>query len=126
MHDFRGKVAVVTGAGSGIGRALALRLAAEGMRLVVADVNSEALAGVERELRAGGHEVLAMPTDVAQEADVERLAERAYAAYGAVHLLCNNAGVVGRFGPAWELTPADWQFVLGVNLYGMIHGIRAF
>jgi NAD(P)-dependent dehydrogenase (short-subunit alcohol dehydrogenase family) len=70
--------------------------------------------------------VVAVQTDVTREAEVERLAERAYAAFGAVHVLCNNAGIVGRFGPVWEKTPADWQAVLGVNLLGPIHGIRAF
>src|SRR5829696_4393189 len=126
MRELTGKVAVVTGAGSGIGRALASRLAAEGMRVVVADLGAGALTGTERMLRGEGATVLAVPTDVASEAEVEGLAERAYAAFGAVHVLCNNAGVVGRFGAVWEQSDADWQLVLGVNLFGPLHGIRAF
>jgi NAD(P)-dependent dehydrogenase (short-subunit alcohol dehydrogenase family) len=126
MQELAGKVAVVTGAGSGIGRALALRLGAEGMTVVIADISEGALDGTAAALREAGAAVHAVRADVARAAEVEALAERAFAVQGAVRLLCNNAGVVGRFGPVWEQTPADWDFVLGVNLYGVIHGIRAF
>jgi NAD(P)-dependent dehydrogenase (short-subunit alcohol dehydrogenase family) len=126
MHELAGKVAVVTGAGSGIGRALALRLGAEGMTVVVADLAAEPLAGTEAALREAGVPAFAVVTDVARAEEVEALAERAYAVYGAVHVLCSNAGVVGRFGPVWEQTPADWRFVLDVNLFGAINGVRAF
>jgi NAD(P)-dependent dehydrogenase (short-subunit alcohol dehydrogenase family) len=125
MQSFTGKVAVVTGAASGIGRALAERFAAEGMKLVLADVEAEPLARVERDLRANGTEVLAVRTDVSQAAEVEALAERTLAAFGAVHVVCNNAGVaLGK--TSWDLTAADWEWVLGVNLWGVIHGIRTF
>lgn len=125
MQDLIGKVAVVTGAASGIGRALAEAFAAEHMTVVVADVEEPALLAVERDLRARGATALAVRTDVSQPADVDALAERAFDAFGVVHVLCNNAGVfLG--GPLWERTVADWQWVLGVNLWGVIHGIRAF
>jgi NAD(P)-dependent dehydrogenase (short-subunit alcohol dehydrogenase family) len=125
MESFRGKIAVVTGAGSGIGRALAERFAAEGMKVVLADVEAEPLARAERDLRAQGTEVLAVQTDVSQAGDVEALAQKTVARFGAVHVLCNNAGVaVGK--TTWEHTLADWEWVLGVNLWGVIHGIRVF
>ena len=125
MERFQGNVAVVTGAASGIGLALAERFAAEGMKIVLADVEAEPLARAERDLRARGTEVLAVRTDVSQAADVEALAERTLAAFGVVHVVCNNAGVVlGR--ATWEHTIADWEWVLGVNLWGVIHGIRVF
>jgi NAD(P)-dependent dehydrogenase (short-subunit alcohol dehydrogenase family) len=99
MKDFQDKVAVITGAASGIGRALAGKSAQEGMKVV--------------------------PTDVSQAADVEKLAQQAFATYGAVHLLCNNAGVSGGT-TVWESSLADWQWVLGVNLWEVIHGIHFF
>jgi NAD(P)-dependent dehydrogenase (short-subunit alcohol dehydrogenase family) len=125
MRELRGKVAVVTGAASGIGRALAERFAAEGMKVVLADVERTALAETEKALAAGGTSVVAVPTDVSKAGDVEALARRTLDAFGAVHLLCNNAGVVAA-GPTWERTVADWEWVLGVNLWGVIHGIRVF
>src|SRR5688572_25180515 len=115
MRDLRGKTAVVTGGASGIGRAMAERFAAEGMRIVLADVEPAALEAAAAALRTGGAEVLAVPTDVAQGAQVESLAERSVAAYGRVDVLCNNAGVAVS-GPVWEHTVADWEWVLGVNL----------
>jgi NAD(P)-dependent dehydrogenase (short-subunit alcohol dehydrogenase family) len=125
MQDFRDKVAVVTGGASGIGRAMVDRFAAAGMAVVVADVETTALAATETELRDRGTKVLAVRTDVAKAADVEVLASAAVARFGGVHVLCNNAGVsVG--GPMWEHTLDDWQWVLGVNLWGVIHGIRTF
>ncbi len=126
MKEFRGKVAVVTGAASGIGRALAERFAVEGMKVVLADVEKGALARAEAEMKAGGATVLAVPTDVSRAADVEALAGKTMDAFGAVHVLCNNAGVSPVMGPSWELTEADWQWVLGVNLWGVLHGIRTF
>src|SRR4051812_11660551 len=123
MQSFQGRVAVVTGAGSGIGRALAERFAAEGMKVVLADVEEEPLVRVERDLRDQDAEVIAVRTDVSQADQVETLAERTLAAFGAVHVVCNNAGVAtGK--AAWELTTADWEWVLGVNLWGVIHGVR--
>lgn len=125
MQDLRGRTAVVTGGASGIGRAMAERFVAEGMRVVVADVEAAALETTASALRRGGAEVLAVPTDVARGEQVEALAERAVAAYGRVDVLCNNAGVAVS-GPVWTHTVADWDWVLGVNLWGVIHGIRAF
>jgi len=125
MDELAGRTAVVTGAASGIGRALAGRLAAEGMRVVLADVEAAALQVAADELQAGGGEVTAVVTDVANGGQVDALAAAADAAFGPVHVLCNNAGV-GAGGLLSELTTADWQWVLGVNLWGVIHGIRAF
>jgi len=125
MKGFKGKAAVITGAASGIGRALAERCAREGMRVVLADVEAPALAQAEAELRGAGADVLAVRTDVSKAADVESLARQTLDAYGAVHLLCNNAGV-GAGTTAWESTLKDWQWVLGVNLWGVLHGLRAF
>ena len=126
MKELRGKVAVVTGAASGIGRAMAERFAAEGMNVVLADVEEAALARTETELKAGGATVLAVRTDVSRGGDVEALAQRTVDAFGAVHVLCNNAGVSPVMRASWELTEADWEWVLGVNLWSVIHGIRAF
>ncbi len=126
MQDLEGRVAVVTGAGSGIGRGLARRFAGEGMRVVLADVERDALEAASGELRDTGAELLAVETDVSIAASVEALADRAYEAFGAVHVLCNNAGVGGGRGPTQDTTIADWQWILGVNLWGVIHGVRSF
>jgi NAD(P)-dependent dehydrogenase (short-subunit alcohol dehydrogenase family) len=126
MKEFAGKVAAVTGAASGIGLAMAERFAAEGMHVVLADIEQEALARVEAEMKAGGASVLAVPTDVSSGSEVETLAERTLDTFGAVHVLCNNAGVPPVVAPTWELTEADWQWVLGVNLWGVLHGVRTF
>jgi len=125
MKDFEGKVAVVTGAASGIGRALATRFASEGMKVVLSDVEERALADAERDLKAKGATTLAVRADVAKGADVEALAKKTVDAFGGVHVLCNNAGVVAA-GLFWELTPTDWEWVVGVNLWGVIHGSRVF
>ncbi len=126
MKEFEGKVAVVTGAASGIGRAMAERFAAEGMKVVLADVEEEALSEAEGALKAKGATALAVPTDVSKAGDMEALAHKTIDAFGAVHVLCNNAGVGPPGGPLWERSVADWQWILGVNLWGVIHGVRVF
>ena len=125
MKEFKGKVAVVTGAASGIGRALADRSVQEGMKVVLADVEVEALAKTEAGLKSSGATVLAVPTDVSQARDVAALAQKTLEVFGAVHLLCNNAGV-GTEAAIWESTLEEWEWVMGVNLWGVIHGVRAF
>ena len=125
MEDFQGKVAVVTGGASGIGRALAEKSAQEGMKVVLADVEASALKQAEEEMRAAGADVLAVQTDVSKAEDVEALARKAFDTCGAVHLLFNNAGVGGGT-TVWESSLADWQWILGVNLWGVIHGIHYF
>jgi NAD(P)-dependent dehydrogenase (short-subunit alcohol dehydrogenase family) len=125
MERFEGRVAVVTGAGSGIGRALALRAAGEGMRVVIADVEVNALEEAAAEVETAGAEVVVAPTDVSRPEQVDRLAGLAYERFGAVHLLCNNAGVF-QGGISWQRELADWEWVLGVNVWGVLHGIRAF
>ncbi len=124
MKTLKGNVAVITGAGSGFGREFARLGAREGMRLVLADVQAGALAEVAEELK-GAADVIGEVVDVADAAAVARLADRAYAAYGNVHLLMNNAGV-GSGGYLWESTDKDWQWVMGVNLMGVVHGVRHF
>lgn len=128
MQELTGRVAVITGAASGIGAAMAWRFARAGMKVVAADVDEAALAAVCKELVEAGHSAIGVRTDVASATDVEALAERAYAAFGAVHLLCNNAGVVpsGRYRAVWEFPLEDWRWALDVNLYGVIHGLRSF
>lgn len=125
MREFKGKVAVVTGAASGIGRGLAEHCAREGMKVVLADVDEAALARTARELKDAGAEVLAVRTDVSKAEEVEALARRTLEAFGATHMLFNNAGV-GAGTTVWESTLEDWQWTLGVNLWGVIHGVRAF
>lgn len=120
-----GRVAVVTGAGSGIGRALAKHAAGEGMRVVIADVEFNALEETAAEVETAGAEVLVVPTDVSRADQVDKLANVAYERFGAVHVLCNNAGVF-QAGVTWQRELADWEWVLGVNLWGVLHGIRSF
>jgi NAD(P)-dependent dehydrogenase (short-subunit alcohol dehydrogenase family) len=125
MKEFKNKIAVITGAASGIGRGLAERCARAGMKIVLADVDEPNLAETERELKATGTAVLALKTDVAKRAEVEQLARRAFDAFGHVHLLFNNAGVAAG-GPPWEATWSDWEWVIGVNLWGVINGVKVF
>ncbi len=125
MREFAEKVAVVTGAASGIGRALAQKLAAQKMKLAVADVDEAGLEETAELLRAAGAEVLPVRTDVTLQESVDALADRCFAEFGAVHVLCNNAGVLAS-GLSWEMPVDDYRWVLGVNTYGVIHGVRSF
>jgi NAD(P)-dependent dehydrogenase (short-subunit alcohol dehydrogenase family) len=125
MDDFAGKVAVVTGAASGIGGGIARQAAREGMKVVLADIEAEALAGAEASVADLSAETLAVPTDVTSADSVAALATAAYDRFGAVHLLCNNAGVF-QAGVVWERTRADWEWVMGVNFWGVLNGIQAF
>ena len=118
--------AVVTGAASGIGLALAQRFATAGMNVVMADIEGAALATVAREVSATGVGVLAQETDVSDPASVGELAGAATERFGPINVLCNNAGVSGGGGPIWSATPDDWTWVLGVNLIGVVNGVRAF
>ncbi len=125
MKELQGKVAVVTGGASGIGRAVAEAAAAAGMKVVLADIEETALKEADAALGATGAEVLSVVTDVSVGSSVEDLRDRALERFGAVHLVHNNAGVaVG--GPLWTVSEPDWTWVLGVNLWGVIHGIRTF
>lgn len=125
MDELTGKVAVVTGAASGIGRSLAGALAAEGMRLVLADIEGGPLEVAAGELRGTGADVFAVTADVSVASDVERIATAAMDVFGALHVACNNAGVAAG-GLSWEIDVEDWRWVLGVNLFGVIHGIHSF
>jgi NAD(P)-dependent dehydrogenase (short-subunit alcohol dehydrogenase family) len=125
MKALAGKVAAVTGAASGLGRAMANAFAAEGMHVALADVDLQNLFQVEKEIRSRGVRALSMQVDVSKAAQVEAFAERVVSELGGVHLVCNNAGV-SPLGAVWESTAADWQWILGVNLWGVIHGVRAF
>ena len=125
MKNFRDRVAVVTGAASGIGLALAERFAGEGMKVVMADIEAGALATASDRLRRKGAAILATRVDVSRPEDVERLADETYDAFGAAHVVCNNAGVAV-IGAVHEHTLADWQWVINVNLWGVIHGVHTF
>ncbi len=125
MDQFKGKVAVVTGGASGIGRAMAERFAEEGMRIVIADIEESALRRAEAEMKSDGAEVLAVRCDVSKAHDVKQLAEATIRKFGNVQILCNNAGV-GITGATWEIPLEDWEWVLGVNLWGVIYGIHYF
>ena len=133
MQEFKGKVVVVTGAASGIGRGLVERFASEGMNVVLSDIEKEPLAIAEQELKSGGADVLAVQTDVSSLESVEALRDQVLERFGKVHLLCNNAGVAGdldflgnRRERIWEHSMRDWEWTFGVNFWGVVHGIRAF
>jgi NAD(P)-dependent dehydrogenase (short-subunit alcohol dehydrogenase family) len=125
VEHLAGKVAVITGGGSGIGRALARRFAAEGMKVVLADVNETSMRMVEAELAEGGTEVLPVLCDTSLEPSVQALAQATLERFGAAHVLCNNAGVAGT-GDPWAGPMSAWEWVMGINVYGVVHGIRAF
>ena len=125
MKDFKNKVVVITGGGSGFGREFGLISARMGMKIVLADVQQDALDKVKKELEEQGAEVLAMRCDVRHANEVQALADATMQRFGAVHVVFNNAGV-GSGGLIWENTQADWEWVLGVNLWGVIHGVRIF
>jgi NAD(P)-dependent dehydrogenase (short-subunit alcohol dehydrogenase family) len=125
MDELSGKVAVVTGAASGIGRAMAVAFAAEGMQVVLADVEVGPLEDTAAMVRDHGVETLTLPTDVSDPTQVEALAERTIGELGALHLACNNAGVSAG-GLSWEIDLDTWNWVLGVNFFGVVHGLRSF
>ncbi|MEY2451010.1 MAG: hypothetical protein QOD92_584 [Acidimicrobiaceae bacterium] len=127
MERLEGRVAVVTGGASGIGRAMGERFGHEGMKVVLADVEAPALEVTVKELQADGIDVMGLVTDVADYESVERLRDAVIDAYGGVHVLCNNAGVgAGAQGQMWDHELNDWRWALGVNVWGVIHGIKAF
>jgi NAD(P)-dependent dehydrogenase (short-subunit alcohol dehydrogenase family) len=126
MQDIHGKVAVVTGAASGIGRGMCEAFIDAGMRVVLADVEEQALERTSRQLRAGGADVHSVRTDVSKPEQVQALADETLRHYGAVHVVCNNAGVATETMPSWGGTLDDWNWVLGVNLMGVIYGVRTF
>ncbi|MEP6907805.1 MAG: SDR family oxidoreductase [Pseudoxanthomonas sp.] len=125
MNEFKGKVAVITGAGSGFGREFARVGAGLGMKLVLADIQPDALEAVRVELAGQGTKVIARVVDVSSGEQIEALAEATLQDFGGVHLLFNNAGI-GTAGLIWENSVRDWEWALGVNLWGVIHGIRTF
>jgi NAD(P)-dependent dehydrogenase (short-subunit alcohol dehydrogenase family) len=125
MEDLQGKVAVITGGASGIGRAVADKAAAEGMKIVLGDIEEGPLKAAVDDLTSTGAEALGVVTDVSDRASVEALRDAALDRFGAVHLVHNNAGI-GLGGPIWEVTEEDWRWILGVNLWGVIHGVATF
>lgn len=125
MRSFEGKVAVVTGGASGIGEALARACAREGMKVVVADIEASRAEEVAKSIAAAGGSAIGVAADVRKRASVEALADAAYREFGAVHLLCNNAGVLAH-GAIVDSKDEDWNWLLGVNLFGVVNGVRAF
>lgn len=123
--EIDGTVAAVTGAGSGIGRGIALALTSAGSKVVVADIDADRSSGVAAELRRAGGEAISATVDVRDPASVEALAKATVEEFGAVHLVCNNAGV-STMGRQWELSLDDWDWVIDVCLRGVVHGIRSF
>ena len=125
MKELKGKVAVVTGGAGGLGRAMAMHFAREGMHVALADIDQASLDVTAAELRALGVQAIGIRTDVSKATEVDALAARVVTELGGVHVVCNNAGI-SPLGAAWENTLADWEWMLGVNLWGVIHGVRAF
>ncbi len=125
MNELKGRVAVVTGGASGIGLAMCSRFAAEGMRIVMVDVQGAALEAAADKLRASKAEVLTASVDVSDWDAMQGLASQVTAKFGGTHILCNNAGIRS-MGPIWETSIEDWRWVLGVNFMGVLHGIKAF
>jgi len=125
MQQLDGKVAVVTGGASGIGLAMAQRFAREGMKLALADIETGALEQAAADFEADGVEVFPHVVDVSNADQMDGLAQAVLDRFGAVHVVCNNAGVATG-GPMWELSTADWEFALRPNLWGVIHGVRVF
>lgn len=125
MQDFNGKTAVITGGASGIGLAMGELFSAQGMNIVLADIEEVALQNAVATVQATGAQCIGVPTDVSSAAAVQNLAERAVEAFGAIHIACNNAGVFAG-GLLWEESLADYQWQLDVNLWGVIHGVRTF
>jgi NAD(P)-dependent dehydrogenase (short-subunit alcohol dehydrogenase family) len=127
MKSLTGRVGVVTGGAGGIGRAIGEAFAAEGMKVVLADVQPAAVEAAAAALRDGGAEAIGVPTDVAQWDSVCALRDAAVDRFGAVHVVCNNAGIgAGAEGPMWQHELNDWAWALAVNVWGVIHGINAF
>lgn len=125
MRELDGRVAVVTGASSGIGRALASELGRQGMHVALADIDADLLGEATEEVARTGATAVGIPTDVADPEAVEALAASVLAKFGAAHVVCNNAGV-SRMGYSWEMPLADWQWVMNINFWGIVHGIRSF
>ena len=125
MKELKGKVAAVTGAASGLGRSMALAFAAEGMDVALADVDEVSLSTVQEEILAKDVRAITLKVDVSQAEQVEGFRDQALTRLGGLHVVCNNAGV-SPLGAVWENSVADWQWILGVNLWGVIHGVRAF
>ncbi|MBP9906714.1 MAG: SDR family NAD(P)-dependent oxidoreductase [Rhodoferax sp.] len=125
MKNLKGKVAVITGGAEGIGKALAVLAASQGMKLVLADIDAARLDATVAAFTAQGIEAIGVRTDVSKADQVDHLAELAFERFSNVHLLCNNAGVACA-KPVWETTPGDWEWVVGVNLYGVANGLRSF
>ena len=126
MDQFAGKLAVITGAASGLGRAFTERFATEGMKVVLVDIEAPVLDATVEELRAAGLEVSGTVADVSNAEAMGDLAARIAAEHGPVHLLCNNAGVDGYLGPVWEASARDWQWTFGVNFWGIVNGVTSF
>ncbi|MCX6541058.1 MAG: SDR family NAD(P)-dependent oxidoreductase [Actinomycetota bacterium] len=127
MRTLEGRVAVVTGGAGGLGRAMGERFAGAGMKVVLADVQAEPLARTVAECRDAGMDIIGVPTDVTNYASVEALRDATLSAFGAVHVVCNNAGIgAGAEGRMWEHELNDWKWAIGVNMMGVVHGINAF
>ncbi|MEI7616977.1 MAG: SDR family NAD(P)-dependent oxidoreductase [Actinomycetota bacterium] len=127
MRTLEGRVAVVTGGAGGLGRAMGERFVRAGMKVVLADVQAEPLARTVAECREAGMDIIGVPTDVTNYASVEALRDATLSAFGAVHVVCNNAGIgAGAEGRMWEHELNDWKWAIGVNLMGVVHGINAF